>query len=144
MADKKLSELVETTSASAADVFLIVQSGTSKKITKASLFSTLDVAGKCLAQKTHETLVAAGSVSTTLHTTFISVGVGSFTFTLAASEEGMTKTIACSGTAGTIAVTVLNGLGFGSVALTAVGSTITLRFVNGDWIIVGSHNVVIS
>jgi len=144
MADKKVSELAEATSAAQADVFLLVQGGVSKKISKLNLFSTLDVAGKCLSRKTHETLVASGVVSTTVHTTFINVGAGIYDMSLAAGEEGMIKTVACSGNAGTITLTVPAGLGFTTVGVTGVGSTITMHFVNGAWTIIGSHNVVIS
>jgi hypothetical protein len=148
MADKKVTELVEATSAQAADVFLLVQGGVSKRITKTNLFGVLDslnITGKSLINKTHETLSSPGSLSTTIHTSFLrNSGVGSITATLQNAEEGMTKTIACVENNGTLIVTTTYGLGFGSVSFLGVGSSITLHFIDGLWVIVGNHNVTVS
>ena len=149
MADKKVSELVEATSAALADVFLIVQGGLSKKISKTNLFKDLEslsVTGQVSQWKTHETLMNSGAVSVTSHTTFLNNGsVGStLAFTLAAGTEGMTKVIACASNVGTITLTVTAGLGFTTVTFPTSGSALTLHYINGVWVIVGSNNVVIA
>lgn len=150
MADKKVSELVEATSAALADVFLVVQSGTSKRITKANLFKlfeTADVVGQILSRKTHETLSASSAISATLHHTFIDNSLGNtLAFTLAAGVEGMTKTVALKANAGAevIVVTVTDGLGFTTFSLTNVGDSVTLHFVNGTWVVVGKHGAIIA
>lgn len=148
MADKKVSELVEATSAALVDVFLIVQGGLSKKISKTNLFKDLEslsVVGQVSQWKTHETLLNSGAVSVTSHTTFLNNGsVGSaLAFTLAAGSEGMTKVIACAGNVGTISLDVTAGLGFTTVTFNDTGSSLALHFVNGVWVIVGSNNVSI-
>lgn len=149
MADNKVSQLVEATSAAVADVFLIIQNGVSKRITKANLFKSLeslDVVGQVLDKKTFETLTNNGVVSTSLHTTFLNnSGVAStLAMTLAAGVEGMTKVISCVGNVGTITVTVTNGLGFTTITLPAAVSAVTLHYVNAKWVVTGSNNVTIA
>ena len=148
MADKKVSELLEATSAGVADVFLIVTGGLSKRITKTNLFKlmeSLDVVGLTTIWKTHETLSNSGAVSTSVHTTFLNNGnTGVVTFSLGAAAGGTTKIITCTGNLGIINLSIVGGLGVSAVTFAGVGSSITLHFVNGSWVVIGSHNVTIS
>ena len=149
MADNRVSQLNEATSAGTADVFLIVQGGASKRITKANIFKSLeslDVVGQVLDKKTFESLSNSGAISTTLHTTFLSnnAAMSTLAMTLAAGVSGMTKVISCSANLGTITLTVTNGSGFSTITFSAAVSAVTLHYVNAHWVVIGSNNVVIA
>lgn len=148
MADQKLSQLVEATSVGLTDVFLVVQGGVSKKVTKTNLFAnleTLNVVGKVQSWKTFETLTNSGIVSTDLHVSFINNSTVSSTLamTLAAGVEGMTKILACQTNLGTIGVTVTGGLGFTTITL-VTHATITLHYVNGLWVVVSNNGATLA
>lgn len=134
MADRKVSELVEATSAAIADVFLMVQGGVSKRIAKANLF-----------KNTIETLTTVTIVDPTIDTTVIDNTAGNtLSLTLAAGTEGMMKTIILKANTGIITLTASNSVGFASIGFVAAGDTVTLHYAGSVWSIVGKNGVIIA
>jgi len=111
----------------------------------ALLFAALD-ALFFLTEGSYQVLGAAGAVDLTKHTTLLQVPAGPAptNHTMAAGTEGLVHEFQLDslGAAGAAIITVTNGRGFTTLNFQAtLDYGITLRYVNGEWGIIGGHGV---
>jgi hypothetical protein len=150
MADKRISELTAATTVNAADAFVLVQSGSTLKVSADVLLSNAPVS--VVVKQTAEA-PASGALSTTLAYSKVTPSVTNPAYTLAAGPTGLAadahglyKTIVCEtvASAGTAVVTVTGGKGFATLTFSDVGDAVVLRNVDGFWYIVGNNSVAVA
>lgn len=140
MADTKVSALTAATSLNAADYLMLVQSGTSLKISIDNL--ALLMPTRVIINEASESLTTGAIATNKLYT---KITANTSSFTLAAGTHGMMKEIVCDTvTAGTATITVTSGYGFSTLVFDEVGESIKLKNINGNWFIVGNNNVLIN
>ena len=143
MADLKISELVSATSVAAVDCFVVVQSGETRKITPAVLFGNVPVKPVC--KETPES-ISSGVISTAILTTKIdSPSAVDQMLTLALGTHGMEKEIVCHTlhALNTAIVTVSTGIGFSTITFNAVGQSVKLKNISGQWYVMGNFGATI-
>lgn len=140
--DKKVSELTSAVTAGVTDTFPVVQSGTSLKMSLATLFSNVPTA---VISTVAAEAPASGALSTAIEDSVVTSATGTTNYTLAAGTQGMRKHIMCDAIAGTSAVvTVTGGSGFTTITFNAVGQTAYLKYTNAKWYVFGSRGVTIA
>lgn len=148
MADKKISALTAATTVNAADVTVLVQSGTTLNVPMSTLFGKIPVNANVI--EASESKSANGALSTTLaYSKITSVVTTGVAYTLAAGAHGAYKTIVCSAyTSGTAVVTVSSGANFSTITFAAssaaVGQSCTLQNIDGTWYVVAYRGVTIA
>lgn len=145
MADAKLSELTAATSAAASDTTYLVQSSTSKKITVANLFGTIDtpaVFTDKIQIKDTDTHVGAGAIDLTTNITYLSNPDGNYALTLASGSDGQIKIIIMISNTGANTYTLGGSNVEGSIAFSSAGDTATMIYTNSKWFMIGGTATV--
>lgn len=141
MADAKVSELTSATSAGGSDVFYVVQSNTSKKITAANLFGNISnptLTGNVFIGGTPQSLGAPGIISITTPITHLSSDAIGGTLQIPTGTQGQTKFLVMTATeGGAYTVATSNVAGNATITFDNVGDTSTLLFTNSKWFVVG-------
>ena len=109
MADSKVSDLTAATSAAGADQLYLVQSSTSKSITAANLFGYINtpaVFNDKLVIGDHDTITAAGVLSTDTNVTFINDPSGAGACSIGAGTDGQIKIVIMSSNSGGHTITI--------------------------------------
>jgi len=146
MADSKLSELTAATSAAASDLMYIVQSSTSKKITVANLFSSLDmplVVSDKLQIQGSQRLTSGGAISVTETITYITNPDSSAALTLAAGSEGQVKIVIMTSNTGGASMTLSGSSVSGVIVFDQEGDTATLIYTDNKWFMVGGSATIV-
>ena len=141
MADSKVSELLSTTSIGGGDLFYIVQSNVSKKITAANFFNSLGnvvLSGNINIGGTPQTLSAPGIISLTTPITHLSVDAVGGTINIPAGTSGQTKYVVLVGSSGgAYTINPANVAGYANVVFDRVGDSATILYTNNKWYVVG-------
>lgn len=139
MADTKVSELTSATSVGGSDVFYVVQSNTSKKVTAATLFAN---AGNTILKGTTtlngvQILATPGIIDTTKHITQFSSDAAGGSVSLPAGSDGQLKVLVMTATAGGAYTVVGNVANSANIVFNAIGDTATLLYTNNKWFMIG-------
>lgn len=140
MADSKVSELTSATSLGGADVFYVVQSNTSKKITAAKVFenaANVTLKGNINIDPSVQTLGAAGVIDLTKPITQLSVGASNGTLTLPTGTPGQVKILVMVASSGGTYNVYGNVAASANISFDQAGDTATLLFTNNKWYMVG-------
>ena len=147
MADSKVSDLTAATAAAGADQLYLVQSSTSKSITAANLFggiATPAVFNDKVVIGDHDTITAAGVLSTDTNVTFINDPSGAGACTIGAGTDGQIKIVIMSSNSGGHSITIAGANVANTVTMTASGSSATLLYDAGltKWYFIGGNSTV--
>lgn len=140
MADSKVSELTSATSLGGADVFYVVQSNTSKKITAAKVFenaANVTLKGNINIDPSVQTLGAAGVIDLTKPVTQLSVGASNGTLTLPTGTAGQIKILVMVASSGGTYNVYGNVAASANISFNNNGDTATLLFTNNKWYMIG-------
>lgn len=146
MADSKVSDLTSATSVGGGDVFYVVQSNTSKKVSANVLFSSITnptLSGNVSIGGTPQTLTSPGVISLTTPITQLSVDATGGTLQLPPGTSGQTKILVMtSASGGLFNINPSNVAGSGNVVFNNVGDTATMLYTSNKWYFIGgSANV---
>ena len=147
MADSKVSDLTAATQAQGADQMYLVQSSTSKAITAANLFGYINtpaVFNDKLVIGDHDTITAAGVLSTDTNVTFINDPAGTGACSIGAGTDGQIKIVIMSSNSGGHTITIAGANVANTVTLTASGHSATLLYDAGltKWYYIGGNSTV--
>ena len=147
MADSKVSDLTAATSAAGADQLYLVQSSTSKSITAANLFGYINtpaVFNDKLVIGDHDTITAAGVLSTDTNVTFINDPSGAGACSIGAGTDGQIKIVIMSSNSGGHSITIAGSNVSNTVTMLASGSSATLLYDAGltKWYYIGGNSTV--
>jgi len=147
MADSKVSDMTAATSAAAADQLYLVQSSTSKSITAANLFGYINtpaVFNDKVVVGDHDTITAAGVISTDTNVTFINDPSGAGACTIGAGTDGQIKIVIMSSNSGGHSITIGGSNVSNTVTMLASGSSATLLYDAGltKWYFIGGNSTV--
>lgn len=140
MADSKVSELTAATTASGSDVLYLVQSGTSKKITLATLFanaSNVTLKGNVAVDSNVHLMGSPGVIDLTRPVTHLSSDASGGTIFIPAGNSSQIKIIAMIATSGGTYTISSNIAANANVVFNAVGDTATLLYTNNKWFVIG-------
>lgn len=140
MADSKVSELTSATSLGGADVFYVVQSDTSKKITAAKIFenaANVTLKGNINIDPSVQTLGAAGVIDLTKPVTHLIASASNGTLTLPVGTPGQVKVLVMTSSAGGTYNVYGNMAASANVSFNNNGDTATLLFTNNKWYMIG-------
>ena len=141
MADSKVSDLVAATALNTGDYLLLVQGGSSLKLSIDNL--SLLMPTRVIVNETSES-PASGAIATNKLSTRVTPAGAPTAYTLAAGTHGMEKEIVCETfTSGTAVVTVTGGKGFTTLTFDAVGDAVKLKNINSFWYVVGNNSVAV-
>lgn len=143
MADQKISELTQATSVTSTDVVPLVQSGVTKKVSIATLFSTVPVR---VVETELPVAVTSGVIPTAGKMNTLSAPTTNVSYTLAAGNNGEYKELVATniGNTFTATVTVSSARGFSSVVFSSTGQSVTLKFIDGYWYVMSYYGVTIT
>ena len=147
MADSKVSDLTAATAAAGADQLYLVQSSTSKSITAANLFggiATPAVFNDKVVIGDHDTITAAGVLSTDTNVTFINDPSGAGACSIGAGTDGQIKIVIMSSNSGGHSITIAGANVSNTVTMNASGSSATLLYDAGltKWYFIGGNSTV--
>ena len=147
MADSKVSDLTAATQAAAADQMYLVQSSTSKSITAANLFGYINtpaVFNDKIVVGDHDTITAAGVISTDTNVTFINDPSGAGACSIGAGTDGQIKIVIMSSNSGGHSITITGSNVSNTVTMLASGSSATLLYDAGltKWYFIGGNFTV--
>ena len=147
MADSKVSDMTAATQAAAADQLYLVQSSTSKSITAANLFGYINtpaVFNDKVVIGDHDTITAAGVISTDTNVTFINDPSGAGACTIGAGTDGQIKIVIMSSNSGGHSITIGGSNVSNTVTMNASGSSATLLYDAGltKWYFIGGNSTV--
>ena len=147
MADSKVSDLTAATSAAGADQLYLVQSSTSKSITAANLFGYINtpaVFNDKIVVGDHDTITAAGVISTDTNVTFINDPSGAGACSIGAGTDGQIKIVIMSSNSGGHSITIAGSNVSNTVTMLASGSSATLLYDAGltKWYFIGGNSTV--
>lgn len=147
MADSKVSDLTAATQAAAADQMYLVQSSTSKSITAANLFGYINtpaVFNDKIVVGDHDTITAAGVISTDTNVTFINDPSGAGACSIGAGTDGQIKIVIMSSNSGGHSITIAGSNISNTVTMLASGSSATLLYDAGltKWYFIGGNSTV--
>ena len=140
MADSKVSDLTTATTVGSSDLFYLVQSNDSKKVTAATLFSSaanVTLNGNVNFQSGVQLLASPGIIDLRKPVTHLSSDSSGGTLVLPAGTINQVKIVAMISTAGgayTISSNIANSA---SVVFNNVGDTATMMYTNGKWFVIG-------
>jgi hypothetical protein len=140
MADSKVSELVTATTLGGSDLFYIVQTNTSKKVSAGTLFanaSNVTLKGTVTLDPNEQLLAAPGIIDTTKQITHLSVDVTGGPLRIPSGLENQIKVVALIASSGgtyTLSGNIDNNA---NVVFNNVGDTATLLFTNNKWFVIG-------
>ena len=147
MADSKVSDMTAATQAAAADQMYLVQSSTSKSITAANLFGYINtpaVFNDKIVVGDHDTITAAGVISTDTNVTFINDPSGAGACSIGAGTDGQIKIVIMSSNSGGHSITIAGSNVSNTVTMLASGSSATLLYDAGltKWYFIGGNSTV--
>lgn len=140
MADSKLSELTSATSVGVSDVFYVVQSSTSKKVTAATLFANaanVTFKGNLNYDSTVQNLAAAGAIDLKKQITHLTADANGGVISIPAGTASQQKILVMIGTSGGNYYINSNIAGSGNVIFDRIGDTATLLYTNSYWYVIG-------
>ena len=141
MADAKVSELTSATSVGGSDLFYIIQSNTSKKISASSLFSSLGnvtLSGNINIGGTPQILSSPGLITLTSPITHLSADATGGMLQIPNGTNGQLKIVILTSTAGgSYAINTANMGASGNVVFNNSGDTAQLLFTNNKWYVIG-------
>tara|TARA_B100001564_G_scaffold269886_1_gene231488 strand:+ start:571 stop:1017 length:447 start_codon:yes stop_codon:yes gene_type:complete len=147
MADSKLSELTAATTAAATDTTYLVQSSVSKQITVANLFGNVSTPVQftnSIQIGDHNTITAAGAISTDYNVTYINDPSGGGTCSIGAGLDGQIIIIIMSSNSGGHTIQVSGANVAQTISLDAVGESATMLYDTGlsKWFFIGGSATV--
>lgn len=146
MADSKVSDLTAASSLGGSDVFYLVQSNTSKKLTASTLFSNasnVTLKGNLNFESTVQLLSSPGIVDLTKPITHLSVDASGGTLTLPNGTVNQQKIICMISNGGGSYTMGSNIAGNANVVFNNIGDTATMLYTNSKWFFIGgTANVV--
>ena len=147
MADSKLSELTAATAAAATDTTYLVQSSTSKQITVANLFGNVATPVQftdSIQIGDHNTITAAGAISTAYNVTYINNPSGGGTCSIGAGLDGQVIIIIMSSNSGGHTIQVSGANVANTISFDAAGESATLLYDTGlsKWFFIGGSATV--
>ena len=147
MADSKLSELTAATAAAATDTTYLVQSSTSKQITVANLFGNVATPVQftdSIQIGDHNTITAAGAISTAYNVTYINNPSGGGTCSIGAGLDGQVIIIIMSSNSGGHTIQVSGANVANTISFDAAGESATLLYDTGlsKWYFIGGSATV--
>jgi len=147
MADSKLSELTAATTAAATDTTYLVQSSVSKQITVANLFGNVSTPVQftnSIQVGDHNTITAAGAISTDYNVTYINDPSGGGTCSIGAGLDGQIIIIIMSSNSGGHTIQVSGANVAQTISLDAVGESATMLYDTGlsKWFFIGGSATV--
>ena len=141
MADSKVSDLASATSIGGSDLFYLVQSNTSKKVTASTLYSNaanVSLSGRTTLGGTPQTLGAPGIVNVNAPITHLSADATGGTLNIPQGSDGQIKIVVLTSTAGgSYTFNTSNLAGNANVVFDSVGDSSTLLFTNSFWYVIG-------
>jgi hypothetical protein len=141
MADSKVSELTSATSLGGSDVFYLVQSNTSKKITTATIFANaanVTLKDVITVGSTPQSLGAAGIVSLSTPITHLSVGGDSGTLQIPTGSNGQVKLLVMTASSGgSYTINNANLAANANVVFEQAGHSAQLLYTNSKWYVIG-------
>jgi hypothetical protein len=140
MADSKVSELTSATSVGGSDVFYLVQSNTSKKVTADVLFDSIansTLKGTVSLDSSVQLLSAAGIVNITNTITHLSADSSNYNLSIPAGGTSQLKVITMIATSGGVYTLTGNIAGSANVIFNQVGDTATMLYTNSKWNVIG-------
>ena len=146
MAKLKVSELQVATQANPADTMYIVQNGQSKQIGVATFNANITnpvFTGNIVIDGTPQRMTAAGVVSITTPTTYLTVGSGSDSITIPNGANGQVKVILTTATSGGSFALASNIANSANIVFSNIGHTATLMYANYKWFFIGGTAIVI-
>lgn len=147
MADSKVSELTEATSASSHDEIYLVQSSTSKKISVGNLLgdaANVTLTGNIKVGDTPQSITSPTVISLSTPISKIAATSGGV-LQLPPGQSGQIKIIIMSSTTGSGVYTInrANISGNGNVQFAEAGDTATCMYETNTWFVIGgTANVV--
>ena len=147
MADSKLSELTAATTAAATDTAYLVQSSGSKQITVANLFGNVSTPVQftnSIQIGDHNTITAAGAISTDYNVTYINDPSGGGTCSIGAGLDGQIIIIIMSSNSGGHTIQVSGANVAQTISLDAAGESATMLYDTGlsKWFFIGGSATV--
>ena len=147
MADSKLSELTAATAAAATDTTYLVQSSTSKQITIANLFGNVATPVQftdSIQIGDHNTITAAGAISTAYNVTYINNPSGGGTCSIGAGLDGQVIIIIMSSNSGGHTIQVSGANVANTISFDAAGESATMLYDTGlsKWFFIGGSATV--
>ena len=140
MADSKVSDLTAATSIGGSDLFYVVQSNLSKKVTAATVFanaSNVTLKGTIGIDTSTQTLGSPGIIDLTKPVTQLSIGAVSGSLIITQPDISQIKYLVMTSTAGGAYTLTGNIAGDQTITFNSVGDTATLLYVNNKWFMVG-------
>lgn len=140
MADSKVSELTSATSLGVSDLFYVVQSNTSKKITAAKVFenaANVTLKGNVNFDPSVQLLAAPGIIDLTKPVTQLTVGASNGTLTLQTGTPGQLKILVMTSSSGGTYYVTSNVASSANISFNNAGDTATLLFTNNKWYMIG-------
>jgi len=141
MADSKVSELTSATSVGVSDLFYVVQSDTSKKVTAATMFANaanVTLKGNINLDSSVQTINSAGtSVDLTKPVTHLAADASGGSIAIPSGTVNQIKYITMISTSGGSFAISANIANSQTITFSAVGKTAQLLYTNGKWHMVG-------
>ena len=141
MADSKISELTSATSLGVSDLLYVVQSGTSKKITAATLFANASnptLKGNVALDSSVQSIIASGTtVDLTKPVSHLTADASGGSIVIPEGSTNQIKIIAMIATTGGAYTLSTNTAGSATITFNSVGDTATLLFTNNKWYMIG-------
>lgn len=146
MADSKVSELTAATSVAASDVFYVVSSGDSKKVTTANIFKDVATATSfsgTVSLAGTNTMNSAGSISLTTNVTLITNPSATGVLSIGSGSSGQIKTIIMTNNTGGHTLSLQDSqLGHNQIDFVNAGDTAQLIYTNDRWYCIGGTAAV--
>ena len=146
MADSKVSDLTAATSIGGSDLFYVVQSNLSKKVTAATVFanaSNVTLKGTIGIDTSTQTLGSPGIIDLTKPVTQLSIGAVSGSLIITQPDISQIKYLVMTSTAGGAYTLTGNIAGDQTITFNSVGDTATLLYVNNKWFMVGGTATIV-
>jgi len=140
MADSKVSELTSATSVSSSDLFYIVQSNTSKKLSANTLFENVGnvvLKGNVTLDPSVQLLASPGIIDLTKTITHLSCDASGGTLVIPSGKTNQLKILTMITNSGGVFTIRSNIANSANVVFNSVGDTATLLFTNNKWFMVG-------
>lgn len=140
MADSKVSELTSATSLGVSDVFYVVQSNTSKKITAAKVFenaANVTLKGNINFDSSVQLLGAPGVIDLKRPVTHLACDATGGAISIPNGTTNQIKVVLMISNSGGTYTLSSNIAGSGIVTFDRVGDTATLLFSNNKWYVTG-------
>lgn len=142
MADTKVSALTPATTVNAADYLMLVQGGSSVKVSVETLIQKLPT--RTIVLEASEA-VASGAIATNILITKVTATNAGAAYTLAAGTHGMEKVIICQAadaTTPSAVITVTGGsTGLSTITFNAIGDSVHLKNIDNLWYVAGSNSI---